>query len=503
MYLSAQLLLAATLVACGPADQEIKRLPGWDKPLPSRLWAGYIDAGSDTQDGKNYVMHEHYMLVESEGDPKTDPLVIWTNGGPGAASFFGLFVELGPFILDDASLATKEYNETGVPTLWRNDYSWSKEASILILNSPPPVGFSYCDPAGPSGPGTSCGSWNDTRTAVHNYEFLVNWFKAFPEFRNNDLYITGESYAGIYVPTLAREIVRRGGSDGINLKGWAVGDGCVGTDVLCGSGPGSWKGPHFQVEFLHGHGQVSEDTYKIITNNCTRDELIYGVTEPKCKGAIDRMETEVGGYYAYNLYDDCWYENDFNSVHVADRSYWGPPKLTGASPSDGFSAALNDYPCGGVGALARWMNSSQVKAALHVAPDAFFFSGDNGVGFVYNLTEANLMPFYKEIATSTKYRVLIYNGDTDPGINSFSMQNWTTSLGLRKTQAWRPWTLDGRQRMGGYVTRYEGDFDVLTIRGSGHMVPEFKPRAALEFFTRWLRNEDYKPYKAPSRAGRN
>ena len=98
-------------------------------------------------------------------------------------------------------------------------------------------------------------------------------------------------------------------------------------------------------------GQVSEDTYKIITNNCTRDELIYGVTEPKCKGAIDRMETEVGGFYAYNLYDDCWYENDFNSVHVADRSYWGPPKLTGASTSDGFSRRLMTILAA---AWARW-----------------------------------------------------------------------------------------------------------------------------------------------------
>ena len=49
-------------------------------------------------------------------------------------------------------------------------------------------------------------------------------------------------------------------------------------------------------------------------------------------------------------------------------------------------------------------------------------------------------------------------------------QNWTVALGLTETEAWRPWTLDSCQRMGGYVTRYEGDFDFLTIRGSGHMV---------------------------------
>ena len=68
------------------------------------------------------------------------------------------------------------------------------------------------------------------------------------------------------------------------------------------------------------------------------------------------------------------------------------------------------------------------------------------------------------------------------------------ALGLPETQSWRPWTLDGCKRMGGYVTRYEGDFDFLTIRGSGHMVPQFKPAAAHEFLRAWLEDEDYKPY---------
>ena len=112
------------------------------------------------------------------------------------------------------------------------------------------------------------------------------------------------------------------------------------------------------------------------------------------------MSKEIGGYYMYNLYDDCWYENDLmraanvNQVrdfhtNINERSYFGPPPLTGASAEEGlatshthrsndqggFQGGLNDYPCGGPHALNVWVNASAVREALHVTADAFFFSG--------------------------------------------------------------------------------------------------------------------------------
>lgn len=147
--------------------------------------------------------------------------------------------------------------------------------------------------------------------------------------------------------------------------------------------------------------------------------------------------------------------------------------------------------------MLKWLNTSAAKAALHAPPTGRFFLTDNGVGFNYTLTERNLMPFYQRVVNNMSLRVLVYNGDTDPGINTFVAENWTDALGFDETEAWRPWTLDGMQRMGGYVTRYKGGFDFLTIRGSGHMVPEYKPAAALEFITRWLANEEYQRYTPP------
>lgn len=35
---------------------------------------------------------------------------------------------------------------------------------------------------------------------------LCQWFQAYPEFQKNPFFIAGESYAGIYVPTLSRNV---------------------------------------------------------------------------------------------------------------------------------------------------------------------------------------------------------------------------------------------------------------------------------------------------------
>jgi carboxypeptidase C (cathepsin A) len=61
------------------------------------MFSGYLDA---TPQGETvYKLHMHYTFWESEGDPAKDPLLIWSNGGPGAGSEFGAFTELGPLLL--------------------------------------------------------------------------------------------------------------------------------------------------------------------------------------------------------------------------------------------------------------------------------------------------------------------------------------------------------------------------------------------------------------------
>jgi len=105
------------------------------------------------------------------------------------------------------------------------------------------------------------------------------------------------------------------------------------------------------------------------------------------------------------------------------------------------------------------------------------------------------LPWYRETAEAANLRVLIYNGDADPSLNSFYAQNWTSAVGLPEVEPWRPWTRDGKTKMGGFVTRYAHDFDFLTIRGAGHMVPEYKPEAAFVMLKSFLSNEGYPRFR--------
>ena len=80
----------------------------------------------------------HYMFVTSQNDPTTDPLLIWFNGGPGCSSMLGFMQEHGPFVMNDNTTVFIE-----------NEYSWNTNASVLYIEQPAGVGFSYCNPSIP------------------------------------------------------------------------------------------------------------------------------------------------------------------------------------------------------------------------------------------------------------------------------------------------------------------------------------------------------------------
>ena len=388
---------------------------------------------------------------------------------------------------------------TNPPTLFRNPYSWTRLANVLILNGPAPVGYSYCTPAGPAGNGEACGSWNDTRTNNFNFNFLQNWLKLFPERASSELIIAGESYAGVYTSMLVQSILDSKAP--IKLRGLMLGDACLGTDVLCGGGNPE-RGPWLSLLFTAGQGCVSLATFEAVLAQCPMQILRYGPMDnapQACQAAVALAEAECPGnaYYGYNYLDQC-------PVFDFDVSSAGAGAGAGAA-----AAALpppaqpSGYPCGGDQALAAWITRPDVKAALHVAPDSVYHSFDNGEGFVYNVTWPTGLPLMRRLQTGVDgVKVLVYNGETDPSVSSIKSQRWTYELGFPVREAWRPWTFGGNSSdiVAGSIVQWEGSFSHATIRGSGHMVPGFKPYSAYLLLQNFLQGE-WPPLPPTARQG--
>ncbi|VAH68271.1 unnamed protein product [Triticum turgidum subsp. durum] len=199
-------LLALVFLSAGcgaaPEGAEVTGLPGYDGALPSKHYAGYVTV--DEQHGRNLF----YYAVESERDPAKDPVVLWLNGGPGCSSFDGFVYEHGPFIFESGR------SVKSLPKLHLNPYSWSKVSTMIYLDSPAGVGLSYSN-------NVSDYETGDLKTAADSHTFLLKWFQLYPEFLSNPFYIAGESYAGVYVPTLSHEVVKGiqgGAKPTINFK---------------------------------------------------------------------------------------------------------------------------------------------------------------------------------------------------------------------------------------------------------------------------------------------
>lgn len=125
--------------------------------------------------------------------PSTDPVVIWMNGGPGCSSLIGLFSENGPFVFDDGETVIKP-----------NPYSWNARANTLYIEQPACVGFSKASTAN-DGKNDDF-KYNDMSSSKDLFAALQQFYKLYPELKANDLWITGESYAGVYGPYLAYQI---------------------------------------------------------------------------------------------------------------------------------------------------------------------------------------------------------------------------------------------------------------------------------------------------------
>ena len=232
----------AAVASAKPEDHRVTSLPEMGTFDKYGAFSGYLDIPDTSK-------KIHYLFFEAQENSETAPVLIWFNGGPGCSSMLGFMQENGPFKL-----------ASGGSTFHEDAYSWNRETNILYIEQPAGVGYSYCE-------GTKDCAFDDHTSGKDNLTSVLEWYKLFPEFQKNELYISGESYGGVYVPYLAHYIVKHNEENADNedafkpnLKGFAVGNGVT-----------NWKYDTTAafVDMSYWHSLMSEEQHEQFTAaNC-------------------------------------------------------------------------------------------------------------------------------------------------------------------------------------------------------------------------------------------
>ncbi|KAK6937896.1 Peptidase S10, serine carboxypeptidase [Dillenia turbinata] len=468
-----------------PESALVTQLPGFTGTFPSKHYSGYVTI--DESHGKKLF----YYFVVSESNPSEDPVVLWLNGGPGCSSFDGFVYEHGPFNFE------KGESQDGLPKLHLNQYSWSKVSNILYLDSPAGVGFSY------SG-NTSDYITGDLKTASDSHNFLLKWFELYPEFLSNPFFIAGESYAGVYVPTLAYEVVKgidAGAKPILNFKGYIVGNG-VTDEVFDGNA---------LVPFAHGMGLISDDLYEEVNAACNGN--YYNPLSDYCEIKLAKVDEDVEGLNIYDILEPCYHAPEIREVTtkktrlpdsfrklgeterplpVRVRMFgraWPlrAPVREGIVPTWPQLSQSNNVPCTDDEMASTWLNNESVRKAIHAEQTNVSGAWNLCTDRISFYHDAGSMIKYHKNLTSRGFPALIFSGDHDMCVPYTGSEAWTRSVGYKVIDEWRPWM--SNNQVAGYTQGYENNLTFLTIKGAGHTVPEYKPKEALDFYSRWLQGK--------------
>ncbi|KAL4346024.1 hypothetical protein HN51_064168 [Arachis hypogaea] len=421
-------------------EDRIRELPGQPRVGFSQF-SGYVSVN------KKHGRALFYWLTQSPSSPNNKPLLLWLNGGPGCSSVaYGASEEIGPFRI----------NKTG-SSLYLNRFAWNTEANILFLESPAGVGFSYTNTS------SDLLTSGDNRTAQDALIFLVKWMSRFPQYKYRDFYIAGESYAGHYVPQLAKKIYdyNKEHPNIINLKGFIVGNAV--TD--------NYYDSIGTVTYWWSHSMISDHSYKSIIKHC---DFKAQNTSQECNDAVNyAVNNEFGNIDQYSIYTPtCPASQNSNLRRIR-------LKTTMFHMISGYDPCTENY-------AEKYYNLPQVQKAMHanVTNIPYKWTACSDVLLKnWKDSEFSILPIYKELIAAG-LRIWVFSGDTDSVVPVTATRFSLNHLNLTIKTPWYPWYSSGAQ-VGGWTEVYDG-LTFATVRGAGHEVPLFQPERAHILFKSFL-----------------
>nr|POE90644.1 carboxypeptidase s1 like a [Quercus suber] len=467
-------------------------------------YSGYIDVASN--------VHVFFWFFESRSNPKTDPVTLWLNGGPGSDSLIGLFQELGPCRLTE--------NLTSVLNPW----SWNNVSNMLFLSQPVGTGFSYQEEAIGSINDYSGGFLNSSQAnatgrfpildpvdlgtidttdlaAMSAWHVIQGFMSGLPTLdaklggAKRDFNLFTESYGGHYGPTFYNYFQQQNAlilnstipGYALNFNSLGIGNGIIDELIQ------AEYYPEFAVNNTYGIKAYNDTVYSYakfannMINGC-KDQINF------CRGAAAQINGGISadGSITYAATSNPSVADICAEAQVMCRDNVESPYYNygGRGVYDIRHPYEDPTP---PSFFIDYLNLPHVQNALGVNLNYTESNGDIYYAFqsTGDFASFNLIKDLEDVLNSG-VRVSLYYGDADYICNWFGGEavslavNYTHSDQFRKA-GYEPFLYNGVEY--GEVRQY-GNFSFLRIYESGHEVPWYQPQASLALFNRTIHLEN-------------
>ncbi|OSX60724.1 hypothetical protein POSPLADRAFT_1148075 [Postia placenta MAD-698-R-SB12] len=413
-------------------------------------WAGLLPISNKVDETRQLF----FWFFPPGPEGSLDDLIFWTNGGPGCSSLEGSLQENGPF-----SWSWGQAKPTP------NEYSWTNLSSILYVEQPVGTGFSQGVP----------NIQNEDQLAEQLVGFLQQFFEVFSELNGKNLYLTGESYAGTYIPYIANYLYDNPYLLDLPLKGFWISDPSISWDVVQEEIPA--------VDFVHKYLNVFS------LNQTFMEELDATAAVCNYTGYYEKYVTYPptgllplpGDSVEFADGCDVW-DAIFNAALLVNPAFdiyrifdtwpilWDPLGFPGSFPQTQVSPL--------------YFNRDDVKAHIHAPLDVDWTECSNVN--VFPDGDASLPPVFTVLPSviERSERAVIVHGLADFILiaegTRIAIQNmtWNGMQGFQTPIQTDSFIVDGVGALG--TTHTERGLTYFEVELSGHMIPQFSPVSAFQ-----------------------
>jgi len=270
--------------------------------------------------------------------------------------------------------------------------------------------------------------------------------------------ISGESYAGHYIPELTNLLIDNP-IPGLNFKGTAIGNPYVDGAIDDGPMLEAFLRSH-TVKSLRGEGReypTGLDPYDVLADTCDLSHALFPT----------RWNGHQWGVSAHS---------HINSLRA--RMGQKQPRYV---PNPIPDCLLDGY-------TMTYLHRLDLQKAIHATPsDPNSWSPcSNGL---YVGRAATVIPLIQKAMNQTDLTLWIYSGDEDYVCNFMSTESWILDQNRTEISKWQSWVytqpVDGTTQIAGFQIVFDR-ITYRTVKGAGHEVPRLQPAPGLQMFSDFL-----------------